>query len=97
MTILKSILFILLFIPGVIIAQDTEEDTTLVTDSLTAEYDSIISKAATSLSRQEFDQAKEYFKEASLLMPGEFYPRKMMIAVESSKQVFLKRQQRTRL
>lgn len=58
-------------------AQEIPVDTT-VQNELEDKYDSIITKAALSLTSGQYKQATDYYKEASLLKPEETYPYKMI-------------------
>lgn len=81
------ILFILLsvVVPAAsVLAQDAESDadTAIVQSELDIQYDSILSKAASSLSALAYDDAIAYYKEAAVLKPAEIYPYKMINYVE---------------
>jgi hypothetical protein len=81
----KHIFFYVLFLIVIpfqfITAQNTSTDGSQ-NNELDNKYDSVISKAAFSLTSAQYKQASDYYKEASLLKPQEMYPHKMIKYVE---------------
>ncbi|MDB5250696.1 MAG: hypothetical protein JWQ40_5090 [Segetibacter sp.] len=63
-----------------------------VKEDTQATFDTFILKAASALSKNEFEQAKNFYKEASIIKPADPYPISMVKYVESSRAVFLQKQ-----
>ncbi|CAA9468275.1 MAG: Octanoate-[acyl-carrier-protein]-protein-N-octanoyltransferase [uncultured Segetibacter sp.] len=69
-------------LPGkLILAQDVDSDTT-VQSELDIKYDSVLARATSSLTASDYQQSINYYKEASVLKPGESYPYKMIKYVQ---------------
>ena len=86
--IILCFLFLIAIPCKVLLAQQTSADNTSAVDSaliieLENQYDSVITKAALSLTGAQYKQAADYYKEASLLKPEETYPLKMIKYVET--------------
>lgn len=82
----KYIVLCILFLtalPGeALIAQQVPADSAAI-EELQNKYDSVITKAALSLTSAQYKQASDYYREASLLKPEETYPNKMITYVET--------------
>ena len=64
-----------------VLAQDEDTDTTVLTE-LDIKYDSILSKATSALTAENYQQAVTYYKDANALKPTETFPLKMIRYVE---------------
>ncbi|WP_018611313.1 hypothetical protein [Segetibacter koreensis] len=78
-----SIIFLVLIPCKVIFAQDVQSSDTAVQTQLDIEYDSVLAKAASSLTSSAFEESINYYKKAGELKPGETYPYKMIKYVEA--------------
>lgn len=75
--IILCILFFTAIPSKVIIAQQSSADSVGINE-LEDKYDSVITKAALSLTSAQYKEASDYYREASLLKPEETYPLKMI-------------------
>ena len=75
--IILCILFFTAIPSKVIIAQQSSADSVGI-NKLEDKYDSVITKAALSLTSAQYKEASDYYREASLLKPEETYPLKMI-------------------
>lgn len=82
----RCVLFLLLmFIPSVVmVAQELKNDSIPVEEAPMDSYDSVIAQATASLSREEFEQAREYYKRALELRPADRYSTKMIHVIDRS-------------
>ncbi|MEJ7682421.1 MAG: hypothetical protein WKG06_32135 [Segetibacter sp.] len=82
--ILLFIIFFLVMPFKVILGQEAEAEIDTAQESeLDIKYDSVLSKAASSLADSAFKEAIDYYKEASGLKPTETYPYKMLKYAET--------------
>ncbi len=75
------IIFIIVMPCKIIFGQDVEGDTA-VQSELDIKYDSILAKAASSLTASAYQQSIDYYKQASALKPSETYAYKMINYVQ---------------
>lgn len=79
----KYILLVLLLLPAALLLAQ-QKSNTIPAKETAAVYNTLISKATLFLSRGDFEQARDYYKQALELKPGALYPIKMLKYAESS-------------
>lgn len=79
--IVLCIVFLIVMPCKIILGQDIADDTA-VQSPLDIKYDSILAKAASSLTASAYQQSIDYYKQASALKPGETYAYKMINYVQ---------------
>ncbi|GEO11229.1 tetratricopeptide repeat protein [Segetibacter aerophilus] len=82
---IKYLLLIqLLFIQQFLLAQNAKRNLKNTEKTSSEKYDTLLSKAELALENQELNKAKEYYKKALELRPGNTFPNQMIISIENS-------------
>lgn len=81
---MNKCVFVILFLSLVLVASSQESDTATKAGGVSDKYNLIISKAATAVSNQNFEEAKALYNEALALKPNDPFASGMIINVNNS-------------